>query len=289
MPAAATTATPRSRAPMRNRAPQPVLALLLSAAAAHRGEGDAPTPTPAMTPMLFMLPSDTHDPWGLQFPIAPPPVNLSAECAGASCYDRPKYRGTPTSTIIAVFDRDDGAIDVVQSSPAGHTLWSSITVGFTNFTGKQNRTYFLKEDLPPKCHIKDFAKKPGAPAGAVDGYLLALFCEGQPRGHNGAVFLSGDIHTAGSFRLDPLSRFNFTTPNFHDHDVRISDPHPFTSCWTSSWPFSAHFSPQQVFAYHGILGRTGHPSDPPGRALDRLPDFIPAVDDSRLRAPPLAL
>ena len=180
-----------------------------------------------MTPMLFMLPSDTHDPWGLQFPVAPPPVNLSTECAGASCYDRPPPKSTAlASPIIAVFDRDDGAIDVVQSAPGGRILWSSTTVGFANFTGKRNRTFFLEEDLPPGCHIKDFARKPGAPAGAADGYLLALFCEGQPHGHNGAVFLSGDIHTAGSFHLGPLGRFNFTAPNFHDHDVRAPAPLP---------------------------------------------------------------
>jgi hypothetical protein len=177
-----------------------------------------PAKTP-MTPMLFMLPSDTHDPWGLQFPVAPPPVNLSAECVGVSCYDRPPSKSTVLSSpIVAVFDRDDGALDVVQSSASGRLLWSSVTTEFANFTGKRNRTYFLKEDLPPKCHIKDFAKKPGVPEGAADGYLFALFCESQPHGHNGAVFLSGDIHKAGSFRTDPSSRFNFTTPNFHDHD-----------------------------------------------------------------------
>lgn len=206
---------------------QPLSAiLLLSATASLESEvGDrltvAPTPTGPMTPLLFMLPSDTHDPWGLQFPVAPPPVNLSAQCAGASCYDRPPLKPTALANrIIAAFDRDDGAIDVVQSAPSGRVLWSSTTVGFANFTGKQNRTFFLKQELPPDCRIKDFARKPGAPAGAADGYLLALFCEGQPHGHNGAVFLSGDIHTPGSFHLDPLERFNFTTPNFHDHDVR---------------------------------------------------------------------
>ena len=112
----------------------------------------------------------------------------------------------------------------VSVSPCVLVNWSSTTATFANFTGgahtKHGRTYFMNGDLPPKCHIKDFAKKPGAAVGAADGYLLALFCEGQPHGHNGAVFLSGDIHTAGSFHLDPLSRFNFTTPNFHDHDVQ---------------------------------------------------------------------
>ena len=251
---------------MRNRA-QPLAAILLlsAAAAQHPGSPSPATPPPTpMTPMLFMLPSDTHDPWGLQFPVAPPPVNLTAECVGASCWDRPppgpKYISEP---IIAVFDRDDGAIDVVQTSPAGRTLWSSTTDTFANFTGgahtKHGRTYFMNGDLPPKCHIKDFAKKPGAAVGAADGYLLALFCEGQPHGHNGAVFLSGDIHTTGSFHLDPLSRFNFTTPNFHDHDVQPPSLPLFTS---------------NALAYGAVLCRSGHPPDPPGRAVDRLPDFL---------------
>ena len=69
---------------MRQRALQALLLALRSAATVHwRDQTNDAVPAAPMTPMLFMLPSDTHSPaWGVQFPVAPPLVNLSAECVG---------------------------------------------------------------------------------------------------------------------------------------------------------------------------------------------------------------
>lgn len=110
---------------------------------------------------------------------------------------------------------------------------------------------------------KDFVKRPDVAStydagGVVDGYLLALFCEGLPHRHNGAVFLSGDIHTNSSFHLDPQHRWNFTTPNFHDHD----DTHLI-------WEGDQWLDYQISFQQWTTRGLTPRPSKCNGYVVDR--------------------
>ena len=175
----------------------PLLLLLLPAGSSNSSdEAGLVAEDRLLLPLLFMLPGDTRDPWGLMFPVATPMANLSGQCGLNT------WRAPPE--IVAAFDREDGAIDVVQK--AYGTLFSSVTRDFIEF---DNRTFFLPPPgLPRGCTVEDMAKRPGA-----DDFLLALFCEGNSHGHNGAVLLSGDIRRNASFRLDPQNRFNFTHPS----------------------------------------------------------------------------
>jgi hypothetical protein len=162
-------------------------------------------------PMLFMLPTDLAEPWGLQYPVATPVANLSANLSHGA--------NTNSDPFIAAFDRPDGSFELVQHAQTSPNLmWSTVVSDLETSgreqLGKANRTFFLPQKIPSTCHIKDLAKDP---TNSTE-YLLALFCEGEPRGHNGVVMLKGDIHSAASFCFDPHGRTNLTAPNFYDHD-----------------------------------------------------------------------